>query len=83
MNFFDMHCDTISVLLEKQRAGLSDSLFDNTLHMDLQRMRRADYLLQNFALFVDQKECENPYEEARAEYAVFKEEMEKKEEWKK
>lgn len=81
MKIADMHCDTISALLKKQRAGLADTLFENTLHMDLQRMRRADYLLQNFALFVDQKECGNPYEEAKAEYAVFKEKMEENEEW--
>ncbi len=80
MKIADMHCDTISALLKKQRAGLADTLFDNNLHMDLKRMRRTDYLLQNFALFVDQKECGNPYEEAKAEYAVFKEEMEKNEE---
>lgn len=81
MKIADMHCDTISALLKKQRTGLKDTLCENTLHMDLQRMRRAEYLLQNFALFVDQKECENPYEEARTEFAVFKEEMEKNEEW--
>ena len=45
--------------------------------MDIEKMKAADYLLQNFALFVDQGECEDPYEEAKAEYAVFLEEMEK------
>ena len=77
MKIADMHCDTISALLKKQRAGLTDTLFENTLHMDLQRMRRAGYLLQNFALFADQKACEDLYKEAKAEYIVFAREMEK------
>jgi membrane dipeptidase len=45
--------------------------------MDLEKMQKADYLVQNFALFVNQGSCENPYEEAMAEYKIFVEEMEK------
>ena len=72
-----MHSDTVYMLLKKRRAGEKDTLLENSLHMDLQKMKQADYLLQNFSLFVEQSECEDPYEEAKAEYAVFADEMEK------
>ncbi len=77
MNVADMHCDTIYMLLYQKRKGEEASLFQNTLHIDVQKMKRSGYLLQNFALFVGQNECEDPYEEAKAEYAVFAEELEK------
>lgn len=81
MKIADMHCDTIYSLLHKRREGKDDTLFQNILHMDLQKMRQAEYLLQNFALFVGQDECTDVYEEAKAEYAVFKEEIEKNSQW--
>ena len=80
MKIADMHSDTIYQLLKKRRAGADDCLLKSTLHMDLGKMKQADYLLQNFSLFVEQGECDDPYEEAKAEYAVFAEEMEKNQE---
>ena len=77
MKIADMHGDTIYELLTRRRAGNEVFLRENELHMDLQKMKKADYLLQNFALFVGLKEDVNPYEEAKAEYAVFVEELEK------
>ncbi len=40
-------------------------------------MRRGGYLLQNFAVFVDIHNGENPYRCAKNQIAVFREEMEK------
>ena len=77
MKIADMHGDTIYELLTRRREGKEVFLRENELHMDLQKMKKADYLLQNFALFVGLKEDVNPYEEAKAEYAVFAEELEK------
>lgn len=77
MKIADMHGDTIYELLNRKREGKEVFLKENDLHMDLQKMKKADYLLQNFALFVGLKEDVNPYEEAKAEYTVFVEEMEK------
>ena len=77
MKIIDMHSDTIYQLLKKRRAGTDACLMKNALHMDIEKMRKADYLLQNFALFVEQGECEEPCEEAKAEYAVFVDEMER------
>lgn len=77
MKVADLHCDTVSLLLERRRAGEELELFQNPLHVDLEKMEQADYLLQNFALFVCQETCGDVYEEAKAEYELFKEEMER------
>lgn len=52
MNVVDMHCDTISGLWRQRREGKHPSLRSNQMHMDLERMQKGDYLLQNFAMFV-------------------------------
>lgn len=77
MKIADMHGDTIFMLRDKRKEGIWCELSKNDLHMDLEKMQKADYLVQNFALFVNQGSCENPYEEAMAEYKIFVEEMEK------
>ena len=76
MKIADMHGDTIYELLTRRRAGNEVFLRENELHMDLQKMKKADYLRQNVALCVGLKEDVNPYEEAKAEYVVFADEME-------
>lgn len=52
MKVVDMHCDTIGELWKAEKAGNSISLAKNTLHIDLEKMQKGDYLLQNFAMFV-------------------------------
>ena len=52
MKVIDMHCDTISRLLNLQDEGSKETLRQHTGHLDLLRMKQGDYLLQNFALFV-------------------------------
>lgn len=75
MKIADMHCDTISVLLEKRRAGEQTSLRENTGHLDLQRMRDSGYFLQNFALYVNKNRCADSWEEVCALYEVYRQEM--------
>ena len=77
MKVADMHCDTISELLRKEREGTPESLFENTLHMDLQRMKQGDYAIQTFAMFVYQEATKHLYEECKAQYDLFTREMEK------
>lgn len=64
MNVADMHCDTISEILYDRKSdhpkGLT--LRKNKLHIDLEKMKQGDYLVQNFALFVELKKRENPFE---------------------
>lgn len=77
----DMHCDTIALLLDLKKKGQTDKqeygLLNSPGHLDLQKMQKSGYVLQNFALFVEMSECEDPWEEVQALYAVYEEEMDK------
>ena len=55
MPIIDMHCDTIS-----RDTFLAEGLRTNSLQIDLHKMKQADYLLQNFALFVNMETDQNP-----------------------
>ena len=52
MKVVDMHCDTIGELWKAEKAGKVMSLRENSLHIDLMKMQKGEYLLQNFAMFV-------------------------------
>ncbi len=73
----DMHCDTISRILECRQTGKNVGLRENGLHIDLLRLREKGYLLQNFALFVFLGSGEDPWEQLQALYGVYQEEMER------
>lgn len=75
MRIADMHCDTISRLLNMQREGKPEKLRENSGHVDLMRMRESGYLLQNFALFVNRKSCKDPWEEVCALYECYRREL--------
>lgn len=60
MKVIDMHCDTILGLLEKEQKYQEVSLYSNNLSIDIQKMKKGNYLLQNFALFTDQKTLDIP-----------------------
>lgn len=55
MKIVDMHCDTISGLFARMAEGSNDTLAKNEMHIDIVKMKQGDYLLQNFAMFVDLK----------------------------
>ncbi|MCR5753772.1 MAG: dipeptidase [Acetatifactor sp.] len=76
MRVVDMHCDTVSVLLQKEREGKQEKLFQNNGHLDIKRMREQAYLLQNFALFVHTPDCIDAWEEVCALYELYTEQME-------
>ena len=50
MRIADMHCDTIYEIYERRAKGEECGILENSLHIDLGKMKRGDYLLQNFAL---------------------------------
>jgi len=77
MRIVDMHCDTVSELLQQRRVGKESTLRRNNLHLDLERMKKSGYLLQNFALYVNKERCQDPWEEVCALYQVYREEMDK------
>lgn len=62
MKVADMHCDTLTELYRFIGEGKHWGIDRNELHMDLAKMVKGDYLVQNFAVFVSLKECENPME---------------------
>lgn len=75
MRIVDMHCDTISVLLRKKRAGMDAGLGENDCHVDLHKMRKGGYLLQNFALFVELGECADAWREVQELYGLYEQEL--------
>lgn len=77
MKVVDMHCDTVSELYNRRQKGETISLLENSLHMDLQKMKRGDYLLQNFALYLNLKQTERPFEHAMHLADTFYTEIEK------
>lgn len=70
----DLHCDTISKLRDLRLGRLGA---DCVFHLDLERMKQADYLLQNFAIYIDSDVDVDVYGAYRAMYQVFQEEMQK------
>ena len=75
MKAIDMHCDTISALLRKKQYGNPYSLAKNDLHVDLEKMRAGDYLLQNFAMFIYTGSGRDPFEECMEMIDLYEELM--------
>lgn len=47
----DMHCDTIMELYERRKCGEDCGIRENGLHIDLEKLKKSGYAVQNFALF--------------------------------
>lgn len=83
MKIIDMHCDTIAEIWYSQKdvaagkAAVCKNLRENDLQLDLMKMKKGDYLLQNFAMFVNLERKENPLESVMHLVDVFYTEMEK------
>ena len=76
MKVVDMHCDTIAELYYDHCKGGSASILENSLQIDLNKMQKGDYLLQNFALYVHLGRTERPFEFAMKLLDTFYTEME-------
>ena len=77
----DMHCDTISKIYNSRKKGEQACLLSNSFHIDIKKLQKGRYMLQNFAAFVDIGEEKNPYQCAKEQIAVFEEEMRTNTEW--
>lgn len=77
MKVVDMHCDTILKLYDDLHHGKKDSLLENDGHIDLKKMQKGDYLLQNFAMFVDLSENPQPFLKANQLINYYYHEIEK------
>ncbi len=71
MKVLDLHCDTILGLLEQEENWQEPSLLHNSMAIDIEKMEKGKYLLQNFALFTDQKKREIPEEETMRLYDMY------------
>ena len=84
MKVADMHCDTILAIQRGREQGKEISLRKNNLNVDLERMKKGDYLIQNFALFLDLEDpmlAGSPFRYAMKMADVFYREMEKNKDW--
>lgn len=81
MKVVDMHCDTISTLLKRNRAGENISLRENDCHISLEKMKKGDYLLQNFALFVELRKCNDPWQEVQELFSLYTQEIMENKDW--
>lgn len=72
----DMHCDTISCLYKDKQRGKNVSLRSaDGYRVDLTKLQKGGYLLQNFALFLDLAETAHPKDTALAMADLFDREM--------
>lgn len=81
MNVIDMHCDTLSVLLQREKRGEKAELGQNDLMVDLKRMRSSGYMLQTFAAFIHAGSVENALESCLELIDLFERQMEKYSDW--
>lgn len=77
MKVIDMHCDTISRLYMQEGCDLAGGLRENRIHIDVKKMKAGDYLLQNFALFVDKEGVDDSFETANLMAERYHGELEK------
>ena len=77
MKIIDMHCDTISRICQERVKNNNCNLHDNSLQVDLMKLKSSEYLLQNFALFIDLGETDCPYHTFQQQLAIFEEEITK------
>jgi microsomal dipeptidase-like Zn-dependent dipeptidase len=75
MNVADMHCDTISEIYSAKCNKKECQLAKNDLHIDIEKMSKSDYLVQNFAVFTDIRKHENPLEYSLKLIDLFYQEM--------
>lgn len=75
MKVVDMHCDTITELWGKQENGIQTGLRKNDQMVDLERLTKGGYLLQNFAIFVEQQPGISSFDKAQQIRSVFQREM--------
>ena len=71
----DLHCDTLSALRAKQQQGNVANLMENDLQLDVRKMEKGNYILQNFAVFVDWGEEEDAYASGKKQIEIFSKEI--------
>ncbi len=80
MKVVDMHCDTISEIWYQRQENKNITLKKNELHIDLEKMKKGDYMLQNFAMFVNLAANKDPLQSVLDLIDIFYQEMEQNKE---
>jgi len=76
MKVIDLHCDTLMGLNKARRHGIEKTFGKNDLHVDLEKLKAGEYLLQCFAAFTDaRKSPSSPLLEVLQEIDLFHEIM--------
>lgn len=70
----DLHCDTIMMLIDEPDKG---DLGQNPWKIDIAKLKKGGYHLQDFALFVELDQEKDPYARYEAMRQLFMAEMEK------
>lgn len=81
MKVVDMHCDTIMKIFDSEQAGESEGLEKNSFQLDKNKLLAGDYLLQNFAMYIDKEGVDDPYRYCLAMIDCFYQEMELNKDW--
>lgn len=72
MKVVDFHCDTLSGLRRAAQYGTPKGFLDNDLHIDLNKLKKGDYMLQCFAAFINLGDKEtNPLVSALEQIDIF------------
>lgn len=72
MKVVDMHCDTILRIFDE-----GGNLLENDFNIDLRKMSKGDYLLQNFAMFVNLGDNDDPLIKAHRLIDLYYQEIER------
>lgn len=77
MKIVDFHCDTISQLYDIRQNGEDVNLRQNRLHLDIEKMKKSDYMLQVFASYVDLGSNNKPLESCLSYIDLLYDEIQK------
>ncbi len=77
MRIIDFHCDTISKIYDYRNNGEDINLKQNNLHLDIDKMKKSDYMLQVFASYIDLKHDKNPLQNCLNHIDLLYKELEK------
>lgn len=73
MKYIDFHCDTITELHDHPEKG---TLMENSLYIDLQKLKKGGCFIQDFALWVDRKKTPDLWKRYEDLLGTFQRELE-------
>lgn len=70
MNFIDLHCDTASLMLERNQP-----LLQNNLQIDIKKLQKGEAMAQFFAIYIDKEAHLSSYDYSLEMIENFKKEL--------